>query len=83
MQNISLDDIKQLLEATIGQSEARIMTHMNTSLASVRQEMAKGFAAVRGEMADGFAGIADIVEQIHDDNTATNKRITKLEHKIA
>ena len=87
MQNISLDDIKQLLEATIGQSEARIMTHMNASFAAfkseLRLEMHAGFAAIRSEFRQELAsGLASFRQEMTEGFAAVGDAFSDLNDRL-
>ncbi len=79
MNNDQLDDLKQFIAASVSQSEERL-----------RSEMNQGFQAVRQEMVDGFRGVGEAIDLIHKHideqnkiNVAADKRLTKLEQRIA
>jgi hypothetical protein len=73
-----LDDLKQFIETTVGQSETRIKDEL-------RQEFQHGLGDIKSELRqeirDGFAAVSDAIDSIHDvlDNHET--RITSLEQK--
>jgi hypothetical protein len=48
-------------------------------LYDVRREMHDGFEAVRSEMRDGFAGVGGVPEEILEQQTDHQRRITALE----
>ena len=79
MNDNQLDDLKQFIAASVSQSEERL-----------RNEMNHGFKAVRQEMADGFRGVGEAIDVIHKHideqnglNAAVDKRLTRLEQRIA
>lgn len=73
-----LDDLKQFIETTVGQSETRIKDELRQGfqhgLGDIKSEL-------RQEIRDGFAAVSDAIDSIHDvlDNHET--RITSLEQK--
>ncbi len=86
MNDNQLDDLKQFIAASVSQSEERLRNEMNQGFEAVRQE----FQAVRQEMADGFRGVGEAIDVIHKHideqnelNTTVDKRLTRLEQRIA
>ncbi len=67
MKDEQLDDLKQFIETTVGQTEQRLRNEMADGFASATKEMTDGFTEVRQEMADGFAGVGEAIEEIHKD----------------
>ncbi len=79
MNDTQLDDLKQFIAASVSQSEERL-----------RNEMNQGFQAVRQEMEDEFRGVSEAIEIIHKQldeqhsiNVTVDKRLTRLEQRIA
>lgn len=72
MDQAQLDDLKQFITATVSQSEARLEERLGGRIDRLEQKMD-----------DGFAGIAEAIEQIHDHNAETDRRLTKLEQRHA
>lgn len=74
MDDTQLQDLKQFIAGTVGQSEERIKTEL-------RQEIQE----LRTEMHNGFAGVGEAIEEIHKVvaalDTKTDARLTALEQR--
>jgi len=71
-----LEDITQLLDVRLSQTEERIVTQ-------VRAEIKESADELRTEMHEGFEGIADILTTHNDQLDDHEERLTKLEPKTA
>lgn len=86
MSEHQLDDLKQFIASSVSQSEECRRNEMHQGFEAVRE----GFQAVRKEMADRFLAIGDAIDEIHKQqdkqskvNATVDKRLTKLERRIA
>jgi hypothetical protein len=68
MKDEQLDDLKQFIEATVSQTEARLTQKID---------------ALEQKMDDGFAGVGDAIEEIHKVTGDHEVRITGLEQQAA
>jgi hypothetical protein len=67
-----LDDIKQLLQAELSQTEERIVTQL-------RMEFRSEIGGLIDEVHDGFAGIGDSTTEQNDQLSNHEVRIAKIE----
>lgn len=76
MQDDQLDDLKQFIDSTIGQSEARIKADLSKDLGMQIQALEK-------KVDDGFAGVAEAIDSIHDVLANHEGRLTVIEQRAA
>ena len=86
MNDDQFDDLKQFIVNTVSQTENRLQAQISQvadELGDVRNELGQ----LRSEMASGFEGVAEAVEQIHQQaemqEAEVNRRFTKLEQQTA
>lgn len=79
MNDEQFQDLKQFIEATVSQTEARLSDRVD-SLSDRVDHLEK-------KMDNGFAGVGDAIAIIHDlieeNDKATDRRLTKLEERLA
>ncbi|MDZ7744195.1 MAG: hypothetical protein U5K77_00325 [Candidatus Saccharibacteria bacterium] len=64
MDDQQLDDLKQFIEATVSQTEARLEQRID--------DLSK-------DMHSGFSGVGEAIEQIHTEAATHERRLTNLE----
>ena len=83
MKDAQFDDLKQFILAVAAQSEANMKQCVQEYVQSELSELSKQIGELRTEMRQGFALIADIITGIHDDIDGHERRITRIERKLA
>jgi len=74
-----IDDLKQFIAATVSQATANMATKDDISNMATKDDIAR----LERKVDDGFAGIGEAIEQIHDQNAETDRRLTQLEQRAA
>jgi predicted nucleic acid-binding Zn-ribbon protein len=86
MNDDQLDDLKQFIANTVSQTETRLQTQISEVGGRV-DEVQTQLGQLRQEMADGFEGVAEAIEQIHQQaetlEAEVDRRFTKLEQQTA
>ncbi len=76
MNDDQLNDLKQFIDSRLSQTETRFDEKFELKL-----------EALRAEVQDGFGGIAEAIEQLHEQSDAESsdvaQRLTKLEQQAA
>ena len=82
-----LEDITQLLDARLSQTEERIVTQLRGEVREakdeLRAEIKQSANEIRTEMHQGFAGVGEPISAINDQIDDHESRLTKLETKTA
>lgn len=76
MNEDQLNDLKQLLDATLSQTEARLKEF-------IKETVSTSAARLIQRMDDGFGGAGQAVVVTQDDLDKLDQRVTKLEQQIA
>lgn len=79
--DIFLEDLKQLLDARISQSESRMEDIIDERISRSELRFDLKLDVLRQEMNDGFASVADVVSILNDRTDELDQRVTVLEKK--
>lgn len=79
MDEDQLNDLKQFITATVSQATAGMAAKEDMANIATKEDIAR----LERKVDDGFAGVSEAVEQINEQCTEIDQRVTGLEQQAA